>query len=145
MNRPAPFSVQLLDRPVSQSMAAELLGVDAALFRDAPRLLLRDAFRIALRPALQARHISRGTRRAKMRTEIAALRRATATVPGELLALALRIAARQAAGELEAEADRLATIAPKAAARLRKAAQAALDAANADAASIHPVSERTEK
>lgn len=125
-------AIRLLDRPVTPALAAEMLNVDPALFRNAPRLLLRDSFRIAMRDALAARQASRAARRSAVILTTTKNKRAAASVPGDLLAMALRIAARQAADRLDGEAGLIATIDPTAADRLRRAAQAAVDAAKAD-------------
>lgn len=129
MTRPAPFSVQLLDRPVPADVAAQLLGADPALFQDAPRLLLREAFRLALRPLIAERHLARGARRSELRKEVAARRRAAAAVHAERLTMALRVTARQLEGDISAEAEKLSAIDPAAGKRLRCAAARASAAA----------------
>lgn len=124
-------AVKLLDRPIPPEIAAQLLGVDPALFAGQAKLTLRDAFRIALRPALQARHLSRGQRRGVLRREIVAQKAEAKAVSAEALSNAIRVTARQVERDLGDVADRLAALDPKAAAQLRKAAQAAREAAHA--------------
>ncbi|MGO4909531.1 hypothetical protein ACEN2J_14495 [Pseudorhodobacter sp. W20_MBD10_FR17] len=122
-------AVALLDRPIPPEVAAQLLGVDRALFDGQGKLTLRIAFRLALRPALEARHASRGARRAVMRRDMTAAKAEAQAVSATALALALAVTARQIEGDVTEVADRLAAMDPKAAAKLRKAAQAASRAA----------------
>ncbi len=124
-------AVLLLDRSIPHDVAAQLLGVDAALFDGAKRLTLREAFRLALRPALQERHLSRGERRSVLRSQIIAQKAEAKAVSAEALNSAIRVTARQIEGDLEEVADRLAALDPKAAAKLRKATHAASRAAYA--------------
>lgn len=127
----------LLDRAIPEDIAASLFDADPALFADASNLTLREAFRLVLRPALVARQAaSRGQRRGAMRKKIVRTKKAAASIDAETTALAIRMAARHVAADLEQQADRLAAIDPKAAKRLRKAAQAALDAGNVEASRI---------
>lgn len=127
------LALKLLDSPVPPAIASSLFDADPALFEDATGMALREAFRLALRPALVARQASRGQRRGAMRKEIVRTKKAAASIDAETAALAIRMAARHVAADLEQQADRLAAIDPKAAKRLRKAVQAALDAGNVEA------------
>lgn len=130
MTRKSP-TVLLLDRPIPPEIAAQLLGVDATLFDGAKRLTLREAFRLALRPALQERHLARGQRRSVLRREIVAQTAEAKAVSAEAMTTAIRVTARQIDGDISEVADRLSALDPKAAAKLRKATHAASKAAYA--------------
>lgn len=113
------LAIRLLDQPVPRSLAAKMLGCRASTFAGIPAkgLTLRAAFIAALADArrdLSAAREHRRSLRATRKTKLSAIARQDA--------VAARRFADLVAADLEAAADRLASVDPVAALRLRQIA-----------------------
>ena len=123
------LAIRLLAQPITPEVAAELLGVGAGTFDGVSGLTLTRAVRAAVKTAMVARSAQKGMKRSTMRKAALENQRAAASIDAARFDLALRVTARQMVGHIEAEADALASVDPRAAAQLRKDAAAAIDAA----------------
>ena len=122
------LAIRLMAQPITPEVAAELLGVDAGTFDGVSGLTLTRAVRTAVKTAMVARSENKGRKRATMRKAALENQRAAASIEAARFDLALRVTARQMVGYIEAEADAMALVDPRAAAQLRKDAVKAVRA-----------------